>query len=290
MNFQTFALAHGLELPHLYPADRVQRCATVDKPRSKNGAFFWDGFKGWVSDWAQGGELHWFDNPEAKAWSNADRSAWAKRKQAAMQRQSEGWSRAATQAGLMLQDTELKNHDYLAFKGLHDSLGLVTEDNELLVPMRHLESNALKGLQIIRWLPDERRYEKKMLPGMRAKGCVLRLGARNAQDTFMCEGYATGLSIDLAIHMLRLNAAVLICFSDSNMVHVAGITRGRRFVFADNDESFAGQRAAEKTGLPWCMSATLGNDANDDHKQFGLMHIAQMLVNVRIQLGGNTHD
>lgn len=286
MDFQSFACAQGLQIAHLCPADKVQRCATVDKPHSKNGAFFWDGFKGWVSDWAQGGELHWFDNPDAKTCTDADRKAWAKRKQAAMQRQSEGWIRAATQAELMLQNTELKNHNYLAFKGLHDSLGLVADDGALLVPMRNLESNALQGVQVIRWLPDERRYEKKMLPGMRAKGCVLRLGSKHAQDTFLCEGYATGLSIDLALRQCRFNASVLVCFSDSNMVHVASITAGRRFVFADNDESLAGQRAAEKTGLPYCISPTLGEDANDLHVHAGLMAVCQLLINVRLQSGG----
>jgi len=278
----SFAMAHGLQINHLHPADRVQRCPTVDKPRSKNGAWFWDGFKGWVSDWAQGGELHWFDNPEAKTWTDADRKAWAQRKHAAIQRQAEGWGRAAMHAGLMLQDTELKNHDYLLYKGLPDSLGLVNEANELLIPMRNLETNALQGAQVVRWLADERRYEKKMIPGMRAKGCVLHLGAKRAQEAFLCEGWATGLSIDLAVRLMRLNASVLICFSDSNMVHVASMLKQKAFVYADNDASGAGQRAAEKTGLKWCMSEALGNDANDDHKQFGLMHVAAKLMKVRM--------
>ena len=99
MSFQLFAAAHGLQINQLYPADKVQRCATADKPRSKNGAFFWDGFKGWVSDWAQGGELHWFDNPEAKTWTDADRKAWAQRKQNAMQQQSQRWAETRGRAG-----------------------------------------------------------------------------------------------------------------------------------------------------------------------------------------------
>lgn len=281
--FMQFATAHGLQINRLFPADKVQRCPTVDKPRSKNGAWFWDGFKGWVSDWAQGGEIHWFDNPQAKSWTDADRNAWAQRKRAAEFRQAEGWGRASMQAGLMLQDTELKNHDYLIYKGLPDSVGLVNENNELLIPMRNMQTNALQGLQVVRWLPDETRYEKKMLPGMRAKGCVLRMGPKQATETVLCEGWATGLSIDLALRLMRLSANVLVCFSDSNMVYVASMLNQKAFVFADNDASGAGQRAAEKTNLPWCMSSTLGNDANDDHKQFGLMHVASMLMGVRLK-------
>jgi len=282
-DFMAFAMAHGLQINHLHPADKVQRCATVDKPHSKNGAWFWDGFKGWVSDWGQGGELHWFDNPHANTWTDADRKAWAKRKQAAQQRQAEGWCRASMQAGLMLQNTELKTHDYLLYKGLPDSLGLVNEANDLLIPMRNFGTNALQGVQVVRWLPDERRYEKKMLPGMRAKGCVLRLGLKQASETILCEGWATGLSIDLAVRLMRLNMAVLICYSDSNMVHIASMVRGRAFCFADNDASGAGQRAAEKTGFLYCMSDVVGEDANDMHKRVGLMAVAKKLMEVRLK-------
>ena len=283
MSFQAFAQAHGLLIDRLQPADRVQRVPTVAKPRSKNGALFWDGFKGWVSDWANGGEIHWFDNPQAKTLSQADRQAWAARKRAAEQRQAEGWARAARQAAQMLQDTELKTHDYLIRKGLADTLGLVAQDGALLVPMRNYQTNALQGAQAVRWLADERRWEKKMLPGMRAKGCVLRLGPKQAQETFFCEGYATGLSIEAAARLMRLNAAVLICFSDANMVHVAALFKGRGFVCADHDESGAGQRAAEKINLPYCMSPVLGEDVNDLHARAGLMAAAQLLMRVRMK-------
>lgn len=283
MDFMSFATAHGLQINRLHPADKVQRCATLDKPHHKNGAFFWDGFNGWVSDWAQGGEINWFDNPKEKTWTDADRKAWVQRKQAALVRQEEGWARAAELAKKMLQDTELKTHDYLLYKGLPDSVGLVNEANELLIPMRNMHTNVLQGAQVVRWLADERRYEKKMLTGMRAKGCVLRLGPKQASEAILCEGWATGLSIDLAVRLMRLNMAVLICFSDSNMAHIATMVKGRAFCYADNDVSGAGERAAQKTGFAYCMSEVVGNDANDDHKKFGLMNVAKKLMEVRLK-------
>lgn len=280
-DFYGFALSHGLQIEKIYPADRVQRCATTDKPRSKNGAWFWDGVRGWVSDWAQGGDIHWFDGGESRAFTDVDKKAWAQRKRAAEVRQAEGWSRAAANAGLMLRDSEIKEHSYLRFKGLGELTGLVSETGDLLVPMRNASTNDLQGLQIIRWLTEERSYEKKMLPGMRAKGAVFRIGPKRAQETILCEGYATGLSIELAARRMRLNAAVLVCFSDSGMVNTASIVAGRAYCFADNDKPGAGQRAAEKTGLPFVMSETEGFDANDEHAKRGLMAVCQLLMKVR---------
>jgi putative DNA primase/helicase len=88
----------------------------------------------------------------------------------------------------------------------------------------------------------------------------------------------------MAARQMRLNAVVLVCFSDSNMVHVASLLKGgRRYVFADNDKSGAGERAAKDTGLPYCMSPTLGDDANDLHKREGLLAVCALLMQVRRQ-------
>ena len=281
MSFLSFAEAHGLQINSLYPADRVQRCSTVDKPRSRNGAYFWDGERGWVSDWAQGSEINWFEGGKTRELTLEDRRDWARRKQAMELRQEQGWKNSALAAAILLRSTKPAEHNYLHFKGLGQMLGLVTESGELVIPMRNFSTNELQGAQIVKWLPEEMRYEKKMLPGMRAKGTVLRLGPRTAFETIFCEGYATGLSIELAARQLRLSMAVLICFSDSNMAHVASMFKGSAYCFADNDRSGAGQRAAEKAGLPFCMSDIEGNDANDDHKQLGLMAVCRKLMDVR---------
>ena len=282
MSFEALAISHGLQIDRLYPSDRVQRCSTLDKPRSKNGAFFWDGERGWVSDWAQGGEIYWLDTGK-REFTEAERQAWSDRKRAIETRQDQGWRNAALHAAMLVRATKLKEHGYLMRKGLPDTLGLVSDDDSLIVPMRNMRTNELQGAQVIRWLAKERKWEKKMLRGMRAKGAVLRLGPKHAQDAFLVEGYATGLSTELAARLMRLNAYVLVCFSDSNLVHVAEMIKGRAFVCADNDVSGAGQRAAEKTGLPWCMSPEVGEDMNDLHVSAGLMAVAKMLMAVRMK-------
>ena len=281
MNFVQFARAHGIEIGDLIASDYIRRCATIDKPRSKNGAYFWDGQRGWVFNWSGEARTQWYEDPAAKPWTDAEKRAWAmKRQQAAAQAERKN-ENAALHAAMLMRSAVPGTHDYLVRKGLTEVQGLVLPEGELMVPMRSMDGNRLQGAQIIRWLPDDLKWEKKMVPGMKAKGAVLRLG-KPSSETFFCEGYATGLSIELAARSVGLMASVMVCFSDSNMVHVAAATKGaRRFVFADNDKSEAGERAAQATGLPYCMSPVVGEDANDMHVRAGLMSVAKKLMEVR---------
>lgn len=283
-SFIDFARAHGVEIDpaKLAPRDRIQRCGTTLHPRSKNGAFHWDGARGWCFAWDGEARVQWFDDPNAKPWTEAEKAAWRAKRDAARATQDADHQRAARRAAELIRTTTPGPHDYLFRKGLPDAQGLVLPDGALLVPMRSIDRNELVGAQIISLLPDELRWQKKMLPGMRAKGAVLRLGPKSAAETIFCEGYATGLSIELAARQMRLNAAVLVCFSDSNMMHVAGLLKsGRRFVFADNDKSGAGERAAKATGLAYCMSPVEGEDANDLHARVGLVAVCGLLQSIR---------
>ncbi len=186
-------------------------------------------------------------------------------------------TRAAQRAQELLQTAKPREHGYLKYKGLGDVYGLVLPNESLFIPMRHWQDNKLQGAQIIRLENNE--WTKKMLPGMRAKGAVLRLG--KGSETFLCEGYGTGLSIELAARQLCLSASVLVCFSAGNLVHVAGLVSGRRYVFADHDPSGVGEQSAQKTGLPYVMSPMQGEDANDLHQRAGLLAVCKLLMEVR---------
>jgi phage/plasmid primase-like uncharacterized protein len=280
MQFDAFCRAHGLIVDGITPG-RWVRVPTTDHPRKKNGAYKFLGDIGWVQNHAVDMDVSTWrvDERELRSVDTARIHRQAAEFDDAMRR---GWQRAASKAEDMVTRAAFTEHNYLHFKGLGDQPGLVL-DGCLLVPMRHWRTNRLAGVQMIRWLEDERRYEKKMLPGMRAKGAVLRLGSPQARRSWLVEGYATGLSVQAAVRLLRLGDAVTVCFSAGNLVHVARCLRetGQDVaVFADHDASAAGERAALQTQAPWCMSPTLGEDANDMHKRAGIFQVANRMLGV----------
>ena len=281
MRFVDFARAHGLEIRDLYPSDKIRRCGTVDKPRSTNGAYFWDGERGWVFNWAADAKVQWFQDENAKPWTEEDKARWKQKRQAANAKQDESHEKAAKRAEEMLSKGQMGEHNYLHLKGFPEVTGIVLDDM-LLIPMRNVITNKIQGVQTIRWIEQDRRYEKKMIYGMKAKGAVFRFGSPQASETFLCEGYATGLSIQKALRSIGLNASVLVCFSANNMEYVAGLVKGKRYIYADNDVSGAGEKAAKATGLPYCMSDTVGNDANDDHLSKGVFEVCRKIMQVRM--------
>jgi phage/plasmid primase-like uncharacterized protein len=281
-DFVTFAQAHGVLIADLYSGDRIRRCPTELNPRKKNGAYFWDGERGFCFAWDGEAKAQWYSDPNSKPWTPAQKAEWQAKRRAMDAEHQRGQERAAMRAQELMRASIPAEHNYLAMKGFPKAQGLVQQDGALLVPMRNVITNNVQGAQIIRWIEDDRRYEKKMLPGMKAKGAVLRLGGK-ASETVLVEGYATGLSVEAAARSAGLHTAVLVTFSDSNLLHVAPLVKGRAIVYADNDKSGAGERAAKATGLPYCMSDIEGNDANDDHSRSGLMYVSQKLMNLRRQ-------
>lgn len=283
MSFIDFARAHGVEIDpgRLYPSERIKRCGTVGKPKSGNGAYFWDGKRGWVFDWSGEARTVWYEDPNAKPWTDEEKRSWAQKRASAATEQEQRYEEAAQKALMTLKQAKLGRHAYLEIKGFPEEDGLVLEDR-LMVPMRNVVTNRLQGYQQIWWDMEQRKYEKKMLLGMRAKNAVLFMGNRDLPESWLVEGYATGLSVRNALRSCGMKASVVVCFSAANMVQVADQIPGQRFVFADNDESQTGQKAAEKTGLPWTMADEVGWDANDLHKSRGLFAVVGKIMKCRM--------
>lgn len=281
-NFIDFARAHGVAIDpsRLYASDKIKRCGTVEKPTSGNGAYFWDGERGWVMDWSGEARVIWYEDKNAKPWTDEEKRVWAAKRASAATEQEKRYQNAAFQADVTLRSAKYDHHPYLELKGFKETRGLVLDD-KLLIPMRNVSNNKLQGYQSIRWVPGEMKYEKKMLTGMRAKNAVLYLGDRNAPEVWLVEGFATGLSVRHALRSVGLPASVVICFSASNMIQVADQIKGNRFVFADNDESKTGEKSAMATGLPWTMADEVGQDANDLHLRDSLFAVVGKIMECR---------
>src|SRR3546814_11157496 len=108
-----------------------------------------------------------------------------------------------------------------------------------------------------------------------------------SSDVCSSDLYATALSIQAALKRLYRRASVVVCFSASNLAHVAKSLGGR--VVADHDESGTGERAARETGLPWCMPPDVGTDANDMQQARGHKDVADIQRSALCHDKRNTH-
>tara|TARA_R110000868_G_scaffold8513_1_gene44019 strand:- start:3127 stop:3996 length:870 start_codon:yes stop_codon:yes gene_type:complete len=282
MSFIDFARAHGVDIDpsKLYPSDRIRRTGTVDKPKSTNGAYFYDGQRGWVFNWSEGAQTIWYEEKGVKPWTPEERRKWSEKKAQDSAERDKKQNQVATDAAYVIKAAKLEAHDYLHLKGFPD-LKMPVMNKILLVPMRNVVTNKVQGYQQIYWDMLTRKWEKKMLTGMRAKNAVLYMGNREASEAWLVEGLATGLSVHAALRSVGLDASVVVCFSASNLVQVADQIPGRRFVFADNDESHTGEKAAAQTGLSYAMADTVGWDANDLHKAHGLFAVVKCIMAAR---------
>ena len=185
--------------------------------------------------------------------------------------------KARSKAEWILSQTSLQMHPYLVKKGFPNEHGnvWVKDDKEVLViPMRSCKS--LIGCQLI---DDE--GNKKFLHGQTSKGATFTIDAKGTP--ILCEGYATGISIRDIMKQMNIPYRVYICFSASNMEFVAR-NIGQGIVIADNDPNSVGETTAKKTGKPYWISETVGEDFNDYHKRVGNFKASQSLKKLLLSL------
>ena len=269
-DFIQFAASYGLRIERL-TADRWTRVPTDDKPRRKNGAYFFNGLMGVCQNWALMLEpAVWWPDKDA---APIDKRELARRAAAAKLRLREDREKAARKARAMMEETDVTLHAYLDKKGLGAHRGLVYRpdtDNLLIVPM--YVDKRLVGCQTITVDGD-----KKFLHGQQCKGAEFIIKGGD-MDVF-CEGMATGLSVHAA---LRQQCTVHICFSASNLTLLAK-QAGRGFVVADYDMvNKSGKRtgieAAKATGLPVYIPEAEGDDFNDEWRRIGTFQASQILL------------
>lgn len=225
-------------------------------------------------DWSSNFTATWRDENHRDDATSARLLAQARAREAAFAAEQRArQSAAAVKADDLIRRAITRSHPYLERKGFPDRKGLV-HDEQLLIPMRDV-SDYLRVISVQMISPNG---EKKFLPGSRAKGAIYRIGAKpvDARRVILCEGYATGLSIEAALQRLPGPHSVIVCFSAGNLERVAE-SFPKAVVAADNDQSATGEEVAKATGLKWTMPYEVGTDFNDLHQAMGLHVVVERM-------------
>jgi putative DNA primase/helicase len=224
-------------------------------------------------DWSTGLSEIWSDDSHRDDAESARLLTEARAREirfAAEQRMRQ--TRVADEARALIRDAMISPHPYLARKGFPDREGLVVR-GKLLVPVRDSRDYG----EVLSVQEIDEHGEKRFLAGGRTRGGVHRIGAPLdvAKRVVLCEGYATGLSLDAALQRLPGPHTVVVCFSAYNLEIVAESVP-QSVVCADNDVSKVGELAARRTGLFWVMPPEIG-DFNDLHQRQGLLAVVEAL-------------
>jgi phage/plasmid primase-like uncharacterized protein len=223
-------------------------------------------------DWSSGITETWRDDThrdDDRSWALLKEAQERERRFAKEQRDKQAI--VAKQAARFVEQAIIGGHPYLIRKGFANRATLVREGH-IVIPVRDVDHYQ----QIISAQLISLEGEKRFLPGGRTRGGIHRIGTAGASKTVLCEGYATGLSIDAALQRLPGDHAVIVCFSANNLELVAKRFPGA-VVAADNDESLTGELCAERTGLRWIMPPDIGDDFNDMHQRHGLHAVVNQL-------------
>lgn len=269
MEFVKFCQALGIVIDYTPPIGLWKRYPTTDHMHKKNGAVKFMGDYGLAQNHATDAEVSVWRSESPQQTNTIMRSI-----NLARETMMDDQRQAAAKAARILKDCSNAKHPYLKAKGFEDEYGNVCSINDklfLCIPMRI--QGTLVGLQMI----DEDGSKKFLF---HQKSSMATFTFDNKGPHFLCEGYATGLSIRAAMKALKRRYTLHICFSAGNMVKVASKLPGG-FVIADNDKSNTGELAAKKIGWPYWMSSVEGEDPNDCHLRLGLFKFSQELAGLR---------
>jgi putative DNA primase/helicase len=257
------------------------------------------------------------DHVTAFNWQTGEKhTVWLKdemtpveRKQAAERRakndreEKERAARSAAVAKQIIAAAAASSHPYLIAKGFREERALVVNADTV----RHLDAANIREKGYAYIVPKDARHAiviparkgadissvqliwedgtKKFLFGGEIGGSCHRICS--GVDTWLCEGFATGLSVRAALHGMKVRATILVCFSASNVLAVSRKVRGRAFIAADNDRLLSqfdglgtGEYYAKATNLPYGMPPDVGTDFNDLHQRAGIFAVQRVLTAV----------
>jgi len=258
MNTATSNFRAALEAAGLMPGQIIDgqftRCATMDKPHSKNGCFVFHAdhpASGWFSDW-QTGESQTWTAKNGKPLTAIEKEILAQRvkadKAARDAEQAARWEDARNKAASIWEASQAATdaHPYLLRKGVSALGGIRQSRGALVVPVRD-GNGAISSLQFIQ--PDGSR---KFLLGGKTRGCCFAIPAKDESTDgplVILEGFSTGASVHEAT-----GHAVLCALSAGNLMDVAKLARAKHpargiIIAADDDRATPGNPGITKAIL-----------------------------------------
>lgn len=282
----------GIKPPRTYKHGDWTKCDTLDGKSGKgDGRIIVDDMKVTAFNWKLGENATIWLRDRASL-SPVEKRQFAERKakdEAEERRKAEA---AARIAGQIVNAASLATHPYLARKGFKDEQALVLDaaavrqiggdylvagERAIVMPAR--KGSAITSVQLI-WEDGT----KKFLAGGEISGSCHRIA--KGPTTWLCEGFATGLSLRAALKSLSRPDAVLCCFSASNVAAVARSIQGKCFIAADHDKPMpqfdglgTGEHWARVAGKPYAMPPEIG-DINDMHQDRGIFAVQRLITDL----------
>lgn len=223
---------------------------------------------------------------ELLAQRKAEREA-AEQREVAQAQQAKESAQAYSQR-LWVQASKHGKSVYLDNKGVQGEACRYL-NGAVLVPMLDYAQDPADFVGVQRILPDGAKLFPK---GVAKRGSGCRLGAMHKRMALLCEGYATGLSLRMAVQQ---KLPVFVTFDVGNLVTVLQLLRGKwpsttLLVCADNDQKTKGNpgvRIARKAikGMAnvdviypiFAVSDKQSSDFNDLHASKGIEAVRRQL-------------
>lgn len=289
-DFQTEMERAGLVVETIVADGTLHRCATLDKPHSKNGwyVFYGDGpAAGAFGDWRTGASYK-FTSGGGNGLTAADHAILKKRLQEAqLARREEEAKRhelASSRARKILERCKpaRADHPYLIQKSVKPTGDLKAMKGLLVIPVTD-ETGAVTSLQFI-----SADGTKRFLTGGKIHGGFFPITGADG-PLYICEGYATGATVHEAT-----GGTVFCAFNAGNLLAVASMAR-RKYpnceivIAADNDRETPGNPGLSKAkqaggaigaavAYPEFPTGATGTDFNDLRTACGLDAVKERLT------------
>jgi len=256
--FSDFIRSHGYEPKSDVIAGKWIR---FGRKAAISARLYDDELGGYLHDWRTGEKYYWFADKDSMSPSEYVRRKQESDalKQAQDAKRSLAYADASRTAEKLFNDAPIAshNHPYLARKKVNP-YGIKQLNGELLIPVYSIQGD-MQSIQFI----DESGNKKFLKDGKMSGGCHFIGEIAMDKPVYICEGYATALSVYEDTKCLTL-----IAFNAGNLINVA---KGLRAQLPDieiviaGDCDGVGQKYAEKASKAVNGSTLIPNFG--DHPQ-----------------------